>query len=117
MLARLLELRQAELGEDATVTQGSYIRALIRERAKQAGIDDDLDEDALPEAPPAPPPKAHADPSEDQELLQAQRRLEKRRAQVPPPSPRPQRVFEPDQSQEALANILRLRQKAQSPAS
>jgi hypothetical protein len=37
-LNRLVALRQEELGADATVSQGSYMRALLREAARAKGI-------------------------------------------------------------------------------
>jgi hypothetical protein len=37
-LNRLVTLRAEELGPDATVTQGSYMRGLLREAARAKGI-------------------------------------------------------------------------------
>lgn len=38
LLAALVRHRQDELGPDVMITQGSFIRGLIRERAKALGI-------------------------------------------------------------------------------
>jgi hypothetical protein len=55
-LNRLVLLRQEELGADANVSQGSYMRGLLHEAAREKGV-------AIEDAPPAPAASKPSTPS------------------------------------------------------